>query len=157
MRRVYDQYKNEKDFLILSHTCMPETDSVPVLKSYENWMLNGKLNQKKDGAYTLDKPADAQPVTNNNWYFVTGDKKQLYDMARYGYMIDNGAPDTSQIKDQFLHTQFFALVDKRGRVRGIYDGLQEKEVQHLMTDIKELLNEKVTDRGFKNGFSNMPE
>ena len=46
MRRVYDVYKDEKDFMILSHTCMPETDSVPVLKAYEQKMINGKLVQK---------------------------------------------------------------------------------------------------------------
>ena len=51
MRRVYDAYKNDSHFMILSHTCMPETDSVPLLKKYEQQMLNGSLVQNEDGSY----------------------------------------------------------------------------------------------------------
>ena len=50
MRRVYDKFKDNPDFMIISHTCMPETDSVPVLKSYEAKMLSGTLVQKQDGS-----------------------------------------------------------------------------------------------------------
>jgi protein SCO1/2 len=158
MRRVWNEYKAEKDFLILSHTCMPETDSVPVLKAYEQRMLNGKMVKNEDGSYTLKQPEDsAASVKNTNWNFVTGDKTELYKLARQGYLIDNGKPDSTQnIKDQFIHSQFFALVDKYGRVRGIYDGLVEKEIQKLLVDIKGLLNEKVSAKRFMNGFGNNP-
>src|SRR5205085_6467413 len=92
-----------------------------------------------------------------NWNFVTGDKTQLYKLARQGYLIDNGKPDSTQlIKDQFIHSQFFALVDKYGRVRGIYDGLKEDEIQKLMTDISSLLKEKADHSRFMNNFSNTP-
>jgi protein SCO1 len=68
-------------------------------------------------------------------------------MARQSYMIDNNKPDTAAIiADQFIHTQFFALVDKQGRVRDIYDGLKEDEIQKLLKDIKELLKEKYQSR-----------
>ena len=78
-------------------------------------------------------------------------------MARESYLIDNNKPDSMQnIADQFIHTQFFALVDKYQRVRGIYDGLNEGEIQKLLKDIKELLKEKVTSKRFMNGFSNNP-
>lgn len=78
-------------------------------------------------------------------------------MARVGYMIDNGKPDSTQrIEDEFIHTQFFALVDKYRRVRGIYDGLKEDEVQKLMKDIKGLLKETVAPKRFMTGFSNNP-
>ena len=81
----------------------------------------------------------------------------LYNLARHGYMIDNGKSDTTQlISDQFIHTQFFALVDKYGRVRGIYDGLVEKEIEKLLTDIPDLLKEKIDHTRFLNGFSNTP-
>ena len=158
MRRVFNEYKNEENFLILSHTCMPEVDSVSVLKQYESKMINGKLMRNDDGSYTIKDPEIILPVTKQtNWHFLTGDKEALYKMARQGYMIDNGAPDSLQkISDQFIHTQFFALVDKNRRLRGIYDGLKEKEVQKLIGDIKELLNEKVTTKRFMNGFSNNP-
>ena len=158
MRRVFDHFKDEKDFMIISHTCMPETDSVPLLKAYEQKMLNGTLVRKEDGSYKIAAVAD-QPVAvkKTNWNFVTGDKTQLYKLARQGYMIDNGKPDSTQlIKDQFIHTQFFALVDKYGRVRGIYDGLKEDEIQKLMIDIPGLLKEKVDHSRFMNNFSNTP-
>lgn len=77
-------------------------------------------------------------------------------MARNGYMVDNGKPDSSQIKDQFIHTQFFALVDRYRRVRGIYDGLKEDEIQKLILDIKGLLKERIDHTRFMSGFSNSP-
>ncbi len=161
MRRVYDAFKDEPGFMIISHTCMPETDSVPLLKAYEEKMLNGKLVQKEDGSYKLQYDSTTShklQTPNLNWNFVTGDKALLYKMARQGYGIDNGKPDSTQlIKDQFIHTQFFALVDKQRRVRGmVYDGLSNDEVDKLITDIKGLLKEKVTSKRFMNGFSNTP-
>jgi len=159
MRRVYDQYKDEKDFLILSHTCMPETDSIPLLKAYEQKMINGILIKKDDGAYKIVNLENSQatPAINTNWNFITGDKASLYKMARQGYMIDNGKPDSTQrVEDQFIHTQFFALVDRYGRVRAIYDGLKEEEIQKLIIDIKGLLREKIDHTRFLNGFSNSP-
>ncbi len=157
MRRVFDKYKDNKDFLILSHTCQPEVDSIPLLKAYERKMINGTLEKRVDGSFNVKDAADSSAaITNPNWFFVTGDKAELYKMARQSYLIDNGKPDTSQIKDQFIHTQFFALVDKNRRVRGIYDGLKENEIQKLMGDIDALLNEKVKTKRFMNGFSNNP-
>jgi len=160
MRRVYDAYKDEPNFLILSHTCMPETDSVPLLKAYEEKMINGKLLKKEDGSYKIEYDTTTNhklQTTNLNWNFVTGDKTSLYKMARQSYLIDNNKPDTSQnMADQFIHTQFFALVDNQRRVRGIYDGLNEGEIQKLLKDIKGLLKEKVTAKRFMNGFSNNP-
>lgn len=149
MRRVYDVYKDNPDFMIVSHTCMPETDSVPVLKQYEQQMLRGKLLQKPDGSYRLDDSGatDNGPAVNKNWYFVTGDKRQLYNMARHSYIIDNNKKDTlKNIEDEFIHTQLFALVDKQQRVRAIYDGLQEAELQKLLKDIKGLLRETYQNR-----------
>lgn len=160
MRRVYDAFKEEPDFMILSHTCMPETDSVPLLKAYEARMINGKLVKNTDRSYSIeyDSSSYVTPVTNLNWNFVTGDKAALYKMARQSYGIDNGKPDSTQlIKDQFIHTQFFALVDKQGRVRGmVYDGLSNEEVDNLINDIKGLLKEKITTKRFMNGFSSDP-
>lgn len=159
MRRVFDAFSEEKDFMIVSHTCMPETDSVPLLKKYEDWMINGKLTRNEEGIYKILKPdTAAHPMkSNNKWFFVTGDKSALYKMARHGYMIDNGKPDSTQnISQQFIHTQFFALVDRHRRVRGIYDGLKEDEIQKLLNDIPALMKEKVSTSRFLNGFSNSP-
>ena len=155
MRRVFDEFKNDSNFMIISHTCMPEIDSAPVLKKYEAKMLNGNLKKNEDGSSkieydsTMDKPA----ATNSNWYFVTGDKKELYDMARHSYLIDNNktADTLSNIADQFIHTQLFALVDKQTRLRGmVYDGLKGDEIEKLIKDIKGLLKEKYHNRALNN-------
>lgn len=119
MRQVYNEFKNEKDFLILSHTSTPEIDSVPVLKKY----------------------ADSMGVSSSNWFFLTGRKDSLYNMARISYAIDDPNNNVKDISDDFLHTQFWALVDRNGDVRKIYDGLKQKEIQRLIIDIKKLLRE----------------
>ena len=152
MRRVFDIYKNEKDFMIMSHTCMPETDSVPLLKQYQLKMINGKLDSTKYGNYfiSFDSSDLLKPVNNSNWNFVTGDKRDLYNMARHSYLIDNNKSDTTaKIADQFIHTQLFALVDKQTNLRGIYDGLKEDEVKKLIHDIGELIVEKRQTRSLK--------
>ncbi|MEY4703619.1 MAG: hypothetical protein RIR96_1516 [Bacteroidota bacterium] len=158
MRRVYDLFKDREDFMILSHTCMPEVDSVPLMKAYENKMLTGEIKEKNDGSFSFIPATDSVATPPNKiWKFLTGSKEELYQMARQGYMIDNGKPDSTQIKDQFIHTQFFALVDRYGRVRGIYDGLVEAEIQKLFKDIPLLMEEKIEPARFMNGFSNNPE
>jgi len=157
MRRVFDQFKDDKNFMIISHTCMPEVDSVPLLKAYELKMVNGNLIQKEDGSYKVEYDSTMKnDGENNNWDFVTGDKSTLYKMARHSYLLDDNKIDTQNIANQFIHTQLFALVDKQRRVRGIYDGLKEDEIQKLISDIKSLLNERAPDANFANGFSNTP-
>jgi protein SCO1 len=157
MRRVYDAYKDKNDFMIISHTCMPEVDSVAILKAYEQKMINGLLIKNEDGVYSMSNAPITQNLPNTNWHFVTGNKDSLYHMARHGYIIDNQKPDTTQnIANQFIHTQFFALVDRYRRVRGIYDGLKEDEIQKLLLDIKGVMKEKVDHTRFMSGFSNSP-
>jgi protein SCO1/2 len=120
MKDVYLQYKDQPDFQILSHTCNPETDSVPVLKRY----------------------ADSLKVDTKKWIFLTGPKEPLYLAARESYKLDDPKNNVKSIADQFIHTQFFALVDKKGLVRGkIYDGLKQIEIQELKRDIALLIKE----------------
>lgn len=123
MKIVFDKFKNESDFAIVSHTSMPETDSVPLMKNYEEKLI-GK-----------------NPEYPAKWYFVTGSKDSLYKMARVSYLLDNDKNNSINIKDHFIHTQFFALVDKQMRVRGIYDGLKPDEIDKLEKDITKLLKE----------------
>lgn len=131
MKKLYETYKNEKDFMILSHTVDPETDSVGRMKKY----------------------ADSLGVTTSNWLFLTGRKDSLYQAARVSYLLDDPKNGNDKIEDQFIHTQFFALVDKTGRVRKIYDGLKANELSELTSDIPKLLNEK-TSGSFANSLFN---
>lgn len=120
MRMVYDHFKGDNDFLILSHSCDPETDSVPVLKHY----------------------ADSMGVNTAQWIFLTGRKDSLYNTARVSYLIDDPNNNLVDIKDQFIHTQLWAVVDRKGNVRKkIYDGLKPSEVRSMILDIEELLKE----------------
>ena len=85
MRRVFDEYKKDSNFLIISHTCMPETDSVPLLKKYEAKMLLGNLIKTNGGSYFIDADSSLLKKNlplNNSWYFVTGDKK-LLELKKY--------------------------------------------------------------------------
>jgi protein SCO1/2 len=120
MKVVYDELKKEPDFMILSHTVDPETDSVTRLKHY----------------------ADSMGASIQNWWFLTGTKESLYKSARESYLLDNQENSSKNIADQFIHTQFFALVDRNGQVRGIYDGLKQDEIQQLIVDTRILLKDK---------------
>lgn len=133
MQKVYETFKHENDFLIVSHTCKPEEDSVPLLKAYSKQM-------KSD---------------NVHWIFVTGRKDSLYNMARFSYGIDDPKNAVNNIEDDFLHSQFFALIDKNGNVRGgVYDGLKKEDIEKLQQDIKGLLHEKPNASNFTGVFSN---
>ena len=121
LRPVYEKYKNEPDFLILSHTVNPSTDSVGRLKQY----------------------ADSMGVKAPQWIFLTGAKDSLYLAARLSYLLDDPKNNVSPIDEQFIHTQFFALVDKNGYVRSIIDGLKKDEIAEMGKDIDELLKEPV--------------
>jgi protein SCO1/2 len=133
MKQVFDIYRREPGFAIMSHTSDPATDSVERLRAY----------------------ADSLQVNGANWWFVTGRKDSLYAAARESYLLDDPANNNGNINDQFLHTQFFALVDKTGRVRKIYDGLKKDEVESLKKDIAILLKEPSDRKRFVNNiFSN---
>lgn len=136
MKTIYETFKNDPDFLIVSHTCNPETDSVPRMKAY----------------------ADSMQVNTRKWEFLTGRKDSLYQIARSAYLLDDPKNNVQKIEDQFIHTQFFALVDKNGKVRGqIYDGLKQEEINRLIKDVKSLLTEKGGTGNFSNNiFSNNP-
>ena len=121
LKKIYNQYKNEPDFLILAHTVEPENDSTPRLRFY----------------------ADSMKIDTKKWVLLTGRKDSLYKAARGSYLLDDPQNNVDKIEDQFIHTQFLALVDKEGNVRGgVYDALKESEMKKLSADIKGLLAEK---------------
>jgi protein SCO1/2 len=80
-------------------------------------------------------------VDTKQWIFLTGRKDSLYTMARISYTIDDPANNLKSIDDDFLHTQFWALVNQKGEVKKIYDGLKESEVLSLEKDIERMLSQ----------------
>ena len=117
MDRVYHEFEANDDISFLSHTVMPEADSVSVLKAY----------------------ADEIGVSADKWKFVTGDRKQIYNLARKTYFAavtegDGGIND-------FVHTENFVLVDKEKKLRGFYDGTSKKDVDRVIVDIYALIEE----------------
>src|SRR6185437_9453264 len=91
------------------------------------------------------------------YFFLTCRKDSLYHLARNGYLLDDPKNNLTNINEQFLHTQFIALVDRGGRVRKIYDGLKKDEMDELEKDIPVLLKEKASDVHLINGvFNNNP-
>jgi protein SCO1/2 len=117
LERVYKEFKDEPDFMIVSHTVDPEMDSVPVLMEYA----------KKHG------------VISNKWLFLTGEKSKLYSLARKGYLLN--AEEGNGDADDFIHTQNFALIDKDKHIRGFYDGTDSLEINRLIQDVKLLVKE----------------
>ncbi|MCX6310490.1 MAG: SCO family protein [Bacteroidetes bacterium] len=115
LKRVYENYKGNPEVKFLSHTVNPEKDSAEVLAEYAKH-------------YNADA---------NQWHFVTGDKPQLYKLARKSYLISNTNGNGG--KEDFVHSQNFALIDKAGHIRGVYDGTDSVEVNRLMVDMNVLL------------------
>jgi protein SCO1/2 len=112
LAEVQDEFKDDNEVLLLSHSVTPEIDSVAQLKKY----------------------AREKGVIDQKWNLVTGDKKQIYELARKSYMAvmddgDGGAYD-------MIHTENFMLIDKERRIRGYYDGTNKEEVEKLIRDIE---------------------
>jgi protein SCO1/2 len=109
---LQDQIKNNPDVMLLSHSVTPDIDSVSVLKAY----------------------AQRKGVIDSKWNLVTGNKKDIYYIARKSYLaVKTGKPE--ELYDM-VHTENFVLVDQKRRVRGFYDGTKLEEVKKLLEDIK---------------------
>ena len=117
MALVQQAYLTDSQVMFLSHTVFPEIDSVAVLKRY-----------------ALEKGVD-----DRKWNLVTGDKKEIYSLARKSYLaVKLGKP--SELYDM-VHTENFVLVDAQKRVRGFYDVNNKEEIERLISDIQLLLQE----------------
>ncbi|WP_034887423.1 SCO family protein [Gillisia sp. Hel_I_29] len=112
MLKIQEQIKNDPEVFLLSHTVIPKADSVPQLKKY-----------------ALEKG-----VIDAKWNLVTGDKKQIYDLARKSYLATKNQGDAGPY--DMIHTENFVLVDKKRQIRGFYDGTEPDAIEKLMEDIK---------------------
>lgn len=118
LKDVQAAFVNDDSVLILCHTVNPMHDTVEVLNGY----------------------AQTYGAKKNKWHFLTGSKKQIYDLAKESYLVnalqDDGTPEG------FLHSELFILIDTKGRIRGFYDGTDKVQVNKLIADIKLLKTEQ---------------
>ena len=117
LQEVQKAFLADDSVLILSHSVNPLHDTVAVLNNY----------------------ADTYGAKTNKWHLLTGNKKQIYDVAKTSYLVnafeDDGSPEG------FLHSELFLLIDKKARIRGMYDGTNTAEVKKLIEDVKLLKQE----------------
>ena len=111
MYMLQQELKNDKEILFLSHTVIPEIDNVERLKEY----------------------AVVNNVDDSKWNLVTGDKRQIYELARKSYLA---VEDSEFEKYDMIHTENFMLIDKEKQIRGFYDGTNDKEIEKLLSDIQ---------------------
>jgi len=111
MKEVQDKLINDKEILLLSHSVTPEIDSVEQLKRY----------------------AISNQINDDKWNLVTGDKKQIYNLARKSYLAVEDDPLGNY---DMIHTENFILIDKKKQIRGFYDGTLGSEIIRLLDDIE---------------------
>ena len=126
MKRLQNSYTNSNDSIVqfISVSIDPEHDSVPQLRKYAN-------------KYTSN---------HDSWWFVTGDKKEIYDFALHEMKAN--IADVN-VDTAFIHTENFFLLDKNRVIRGWYNGLDTLRQATLVRDIPMLMLEKTKKRTFK--------
>jgi len=112
MGYLQEQIMDDPEVLLLSHSVTPVIDSVPRLKEY-----------------ALEKG-----VVDAKWNLVTGDKKQIYELARKSYLAVKTDGDGGPF--DMIHTENFILVDKQRRIRGTYDGTKKEDMDRLLEDLE---------------------
>jgi len=117
MVKVYNEYKNNPEVMILSHSIDPEHDTPQVLKKF----------------------ATDLGVTGTQWQFLTGSKEKIYEIGQKNYL--STAKEDKTADGGYIHSGAFILVDKEKHVRGMYDGTTEEGTQKLIADMKTLLEE----------------
>lgn len=112
---VQKAFEKDDEVLLMSHSVMPETDTVAKLKVY----------------------AIENKIIDNKWHLITGNKESIYNIARQGYFADEDLGKQLTAND-FLHTENVLLIDKHKRIRGIYKGISALEMDNLIADINRL-------------------
>lgn len=119
LERVQAEFITDDSVLLISHTVMPWVDSVAALKTY----------------------AMEKGVKSGKWHLVTGEKPEIYSLARNSYFADEGFGKSVTDEADFLHTENIVLVDPEGHLRGVYNGTIPLEMARLIEDIYRLKKE----------------
>lgn len=119
MMDLQEEFIDDNQVMLLSHSVTPERDSVPVLQQY----------------------AEDKGVLSHKWHLVTGTTQEIYDLGRKDYFVEESL-GLDKEEDEFLHTENFVLIDKNRHIRGIYNGLNKTSIHQLIVDIKTLKRER---------------
>ena len=119
LRRVQNAFISDDEVLLVSHSVMPEKDSQDVLRSYaaDNGVVAGK------------------------WHLLTGDKESIYSLARRSYFAEKQLGFRKD-NGEFLHTENMLLIDRHGRIRGIYNATLSVDADRAIEDIHQLKHEQ---------------
>jgi len=109
------------------------------LKNENITLVSFTVNPKDDTVERLKWYAQKNNINTNNWHFLTGDKQEIYELGINGFLVPN--QEDVLAPGGFLHSEKFILIDTKGRIRGMYNGRDEKEVNQLIADTKTLLHE----------------
>ncbi|MDB5198036.1 MAG: electron transporter [Flaviaesturariibacter sp.] len=118
LKSLQDTFAANNQIKLVSFSVMPWVDSVPKLKEY----------------------AEANNINPSKWYLLTGDKEKIYRLARTSFFAEKGL-GLQKNADEFLHTESMLLIDKKGRIRGIYNATQKPDIERVIDDITVLLKE----------------
>lgn len=116
LTRVQEAFADNPEVVLVSYTVDPEYDSDSIFKAY----------------------AQHHKAVYGKWYMLTGPKADIYDLANHAYMV----AAAEEGEEQFVHTPKFTLIDRKGRIRGYYDGTKPEDVDKLILEIKVVLQEK---------------
>lgn len=118
LKLVQQAFQNNPDVEILSYSVTPWIDSVARLKKY----------------------AENNDITWPGWHLLTGNKSAIYTLARKDYFAEEDLGFTKD-SSEFLHTEHILLIDRKKRIRGIYNGTLQLEIEQMIKDMKELITE----------------
>lgn len=102
-------------------------------------LLSISIDYKRDTPDRLEQYIAKSHIDTTNWFFLRGTKEQLSEIGEYGFFTAFGEDDAAP--GGYYHSSYFYLVDTQKRIRGIYDGMVEEDVNKLINDIETLLNE----------------
>ena len=117
LQYLQDTFANNKDFKLVSFTVTPEEDSVEILKNY----------------------GEIHTINPSKWYLLTGNKDEIYELGRKSYFAEKEL-GLKKDSSEFLHTESMLLIDKKGRIRGIYNATQKADINRVIDDIRTLLS-----------------
>jgi len=121
MKEMQTAFAADDAVLMLSHTVNPMHDTVEVLRAY----------------------GESYGAIKGKWHLLTGDKKEIYALAKNDYLVNAIEDDGSE--EGFLHSELMLLIDTKGRIRGMYDGTDQVQVNRLIADVKKVKQETMKE------------